>query len=150
MGKNKRKYAFGFSGKVSEKSKYEIPVSKASLFDLYPYFSFRYYHIDHNRFTHKGFSENDFNNFFERIHKMSQFTWKEIFTTHRSFFHAHEVNWAQTTQGRGFSHLSRVLQDHPVHQFELFKQCRVFGFFNQNNVFKIVWIDRYHEIYPYD
>ena len=24
MGKNKRKYAFGFSGKVSEKSKYEI------------------------------------------------------------------------------------------------------------------------------
>jgi len=69
MGKNKRKYAFGFSGKVSEKSKYEIPVSKASLFDLYPYFSFRYYHIDHNRFTHKGFSENDFNNFFERIHK---------------------------------------------------------------------------------
>jgi len=78
---------------------------------------------------------------------MSQHTWQEIFGNLKKFFRAHEVNWSETTQKHGFSHLGRVLSDCPVYQFEIFAECRVFGFFNPDNVFKIVWIDRNHEIY---
>lgn len=148
MAKKKRK-KFNVIAKKADlgRIKYTILPGKVQFYDVYPYFSFRYYHISHNRFTHNGFTNQDFRAFFKRIHEVSQHKWGEIFGSLKSFFRAHEVDWSKTTQKRGFAHLGRVLQDCPVYQFEIFKECRIFGFFNQDNVFKIVWIDRHHQIY---
>jgi len=145
-----RAYTFQQSPTTLPPSKFNIPTTKIPLHDLHPYFSFRHYHVDHKKYSAERFeNKKDFVTFLERLQKISQFTWKEIFTSHRGVFHAHEVNWDKTAERKGFSHLQKELQDCPVYQFAIFKECRILGFFNHHNVFKIVWIDRFHEVYPH-
>jgi len=129
------------------KQKYSIVTKKAAYFELYPYFSFRYYDDTHRKFTFDNLKEKDLRKFFKSIKKMSQYQWKDIFTSLKKYFRAHEVNWRQTSVKQGFSNLPTELKDLPAIQFELFGESRVIGFFNKDNVFKIVWVDRYHEIY---
>ena len=147
--KNKGKKSFNIvpAKEKSQKSKYQIPTQSPGYHKLHPYFSFRYYHEKHKKFTFGNFVLKDFKMFIERVHKMSQYTWGQINNEMRRHFHFHEVNWKETSVRGGFMHLPKELKEYPVVQFELFKECRVLGFFNADNVFKIVWIDRGHNIY---
>ena len=149
MPKNKgnRKFQIIRSSAKSPKAAYPIAPQSPGYYDLYPYFSFRYYHKDHKKFTFAKFDLKDFKKFIERIYAMSQNRWRDIGTRLRKFYHFHDVNWSDTSVKQGFSHLPGSLKDYPVIQFELFEECRVFGFFNSDNVFKIVWVDREHDIY---
>ena len=79
---------------------------------------------------------------------MSKHKWKDILVTNKRFFKAHKVNWDETAYQRGFINLPKAWKEAPVYQFEAFKECRILGFFNHHNVFKIVWFDRRHEVYP--
>jgi hypothetical protein len=79
---------------------------------------------------------------------MSRDTWEIIFTEKRGYYHVHEVDWSETDTKDGFIHIPKELQETPAYQFKVFDICRIVGFFNHHNVFKIVWIDRDHNTYP--
>jgi hypothetical protein len=133
----------------AETSKYNIKPNKPAFYNLHPYFSFRYFHKDHDKFNLKKFKNaKEFIWFFERLQKMSADTWEEIFTEKRDYYHAHEVDWEGTDIKKGFCHLPKDIQESPAYQFKVFEACRVLGFFNHDNVFKIIWIDREHQAYP--
>lgn len=130
-----------------EKSKYKIKPSKPAYYNYHPYFSFRYYHKQHNKFSVKNIKTlKEVKEFFNKLHELSQFTWQYIFDN-KDKYHAHKVNWVKTKYKKGFSHLPDEIKEMPVFQFKAFKECRVLGFFNKDNVFKIVWIDRNHIVY---
>lgn len=149
MSTKKNKAQFVTKTPTKSNKKYLFKPGKVAFYDTHPYFSFRHYHISKKEFTVEQFkSQKEFCTFFERLHAMSSDTWRDILVKKRSFYHAHEVNWADTAYPKGFSHLPDNLQELPVYQFEIFQECRVFGFFNHDNVFKIVWVDRNHIVYP--
>jgi len=49
----------------------------------------------------------DFQMFIERIHKISQNKWREIFTNLRKYYRIHEVNWSETEVKDGFACIFR-------------------------------------------
>jgi hypothetical protein len=83
---------------------------------------------------------------FERLKTMSGLKWRAIRDS--SQFHFHPIEWEETSEPNGFKHLPPELKEFPPLQFKLFRECRVVGFFNQNNIFELVWIDRDHKVYP--
>jgi hypothetical protein len=144
----KKKYPFVVSQTTKHSlSKYPVVVDEAPLYAVHPYFSFRYYHSNHKDFTFAEFTKDEFLRFVQKLKDLSQNTWKQILIDQSKFWHAHKVDWSETTIPSGFSHLPQALKESPVYQFKVFEGCRVFGFFNPDNVFKIVWIDKRHKIY---
>jgi len=148
--KTRRKYNIPVSGSTkAENAKYVIKSKGVPFYNLHPYFSFRYYDKDNHDFTVEKFQGiKDFKKFFTRLYEISQETWKDILITKKEFYHAHEVDWEDTSCKNGFHHLPKNLCELAAYQFEIFEECRIFGFFNHNNVFKVVWIDRDHIVYP--
>lgn len=60
----------------------------------------------------------------------------------------HVVEWDETTQRAGFTHLNEQLREHPAYQFQVAKNGpRVIGI-PLGNVFYICWIDWDHQLYP--
>ena len=127
-------------------NKYDMPVGDIRLYKRYPCFSFRYYHADSKQYSFQNLSQKDFCKLIKRLHSMSQKTWGDILVREKEFWHAHDVDWSFTTEKQGFSHLKNI-KIGTAYQFEVFEECRIFGFFNHENVFKIVWVDRHHAIY---
>jgi hypothetical protein len=149
MSKKGNKYKFALSSsKSANASKYTLPVSEITFHAYHPYFSFRYYHNAHRDYTFANFNKDEFIRFVNRLKDMSQLTWKDVLIDQSKFWHAHAVDWSETAVPAGFSHLPLELKNCPVYQFKVFEGCRVFGFINHHNVFKIVWIDKDHKIYP--
>lgn len=149
MSKKKNKYNFKTTTVTfPSDQKYSIPKRTPPLHDLHPYFSFRYYHQEHKKYNFNDFSRDEFLRLVDRLRELSQFTWKQILIDHSRFWHAHEVNWSKTDEQNGFAHLEAKLQGYPPYQLKMFEECRIFGFINNDNIFKIVWIDRHHEISP--
>jgi hypothetical protein len=72
--------------------------------------------------------------------------WSEV-KKNRAHFHAHEVTWCSTKEQKGFTHLPQQMREAPAFQFKAFDICRLFGFFDAENIFQVVWIDRGHQIY---
>lgn len=115
----------------------------------YPEFSYRFYSHNHKKYSCKCIDEvEEFHEMFERLKAMSGLKWYDIKKA-RHQYHFHEIEWHETSEPFGFSKdIPRTLQVYPACQFKLFKECRIIGFFNQNSIFEIVWIDRNHEVYP--
>ena len=149
MKRRKKAYFFNNPSAENPPSTYVFNVN-VPLYEcgLHPYFSFRYYDVKHSKFNAQNFKKDDFVYLLKRLHAMSQLKWKDILTTNKRFFKAHKVNWNDTSEKNGFANLPKTLKEAPVYQFEAFGECRILGFFNHHNVFKIVWFDRHHEIYP--
>jgi len=122
--------------------------SKVPFKSKYPDFSFKYYEHEHRQYSAICIKEiKDFHKMFERLKSMSQKTWQEIRDS--GIYHFHDVEWHKTTEPNGFKCLSNIFKEiPPAWQFELFGECRVFGFFNSINVFEIIWIDRDHAVCP--
>jgi hypothetical protein len=130
-----------------EKSKFNIKPLKTPFYNCHPYFSFKYYHKQHNKFSIKNIKTlKEIKELFDKLHELSQYKWQDIFAN-KNKYHAHKVNWTKTNFKRGFTHLPDEIREMPVFQFKAFKECRILGFFNKDNVFKIVWIDRDHLVY---
>lgn len=146
MKQNQHNYRFQ-NPSVAKPNRFPIPDSKVRVYDLYPAFSFRYYDVQHPKYSAKSITQlKDFYTFFSRLHEMSKFTWGEI--KQQKFFRFHDVQWDDTAEKSGFKNLPKTQKEMPVYQFEVFQECRVFGFLNAENIFEIVWIDRQHRVYP--
>lgn len=86
----------------------------------------------------------DFYSLVEHLKGFSDLTWGEIKRNPRQF-HAHDIDWNQSSH-KG-KKLPLVFTKFPAFQFKAFKECRIIGFFNDKNIFEIVWVDRDHVIY---
>lgn len=130
--------------KASELTRNEFIPSSVGYFERYPEFSFKYYESDHKKYSFRCITVlDDFYEMFERLKTLSSLKWKEI--KFSGNYHFHDVEWSQSTELKGFN--ASILKDFPALQFKLFQECRILGFFNQNNVFEIVWIDRHHKVF---
>lgn len=148
--RSNKKLHFKFpQGNRSKNEGYCFPLQGAGFYSLYPYFSFKKYNHDNSEFNFSNFSTNEICIFFQELKDMSNHTWKEIFQDYRDYYHAHKVEWHKTAYINGFKH-DKSIEYQPVYQFKVYKQWRVFGYFNHHNIFKIVWIDKNHLVYPWD
>lgn len=121
---------------------------EAGFHNKYPEFSFKYYEHSHKKYSVQCItSTKDFHVMFEKLKSMSQLQWKAIKIASQ-MFHFHPIEWRETSEPRGFKNLPAGLTESPAWQFKLFKECRAIGFFNQDNIFELIWIDREHTIYP--
>ena len=86
---------------------------------------------------------------FERLKSMSALKWKDIRKGVKTF-HFHPIDdWEDTSEPNGFKGFPLEIRDFPTWQFKNFGECRFIGFFNADNIFELVWIDRYHKVYPH-
>jgi len=132
----------------SQSFKNEFAPSKAAFYDKNPAFSFVHYQHHHKQYSAKHIIDyKDFHIMFERLQAMSQLKWKDIINTPQ-MYHCHPINWSKTPEVHGFNLLPPALNEAPPWQFKSFKECRIIGFFNQNSVFELVWIDRDHKACP--
>ncbi len=146
--KNKKSYNFP-KVKLSQSESYTFPLQNVGFYGLNPYFSFKKYHHDNPEFNFSNFNTEEICIFFEELKNMSDYKWEEIFNRLRSYYHAHKVDWNFTAYEKGFKH-DESITNYPVYQFKIHKQWRVFGYFNHHNIFKIVWVDKKHLVYPWD
>lgn len=146
--KKKKTLKVALNPPFKKKTNYPVVPGKVGYYECHPYFSFRYYHGDSLDFSFDNLQDREFKIMFRRLQEMSQKTWKTIFNEDKRFYHAHRVDWTKTSFKNGFKHLHSRLRELPVFQFEIFEECRMLGFFNAHNVFKIVWVDRLHKVYP--
>ena len=118
-------------------------------YEFYPVFSLKYYEHNHKEFSVQCIKVlDDFHDMFNRLQTMSQFKWKSIKAAPH-VHHFHPINWADTSKPHGIQSLNiRFKESVPIWQFKNFKECRIIGFFNSDNIFEIVWIDRDHQVYP--
>lgn len=131
---------------TKEKSSNKFAIGKVGYYEKYPEFSFRYYDDNHKHYSVKCIVQiKDFYEAFNRFKSLSSLKWKDI--AQSGSYHFHDIEWNETTEPKGFNNLPSVLRGYPACQFKLFKECRIIGFFNENNIFEIVWIDRNHQMY---
>lgn len=128
--------------------KHKFKPHEAGFYKKHPEFSFKHYQHNHKKYSAKCIIDyQDFHIMFERLKSMSQLKWKDIKHTH--MFHFHPIEWGKTSEPKGFKLIPSDLNEAPAWQFKSFKECRMIGFFNQDNVFELVWVDRDHGIYPH-
>ena len=119
------------------------------LYNKTPVFSFKFYCHDHEKYSAKCFKNiKEFHRLFSTFKNMGSLKWKEIILDRD--WHAHEITWTKTSEPSGFRNLPDEVKNFPPFQFKAFiEDCRIIGFFNRDNVFEIVWFDRYHNVYPF-
>lgn len=83
---------------------------------------------------------------FERFKGISNMTWEEIVKA--PMMNAHDVKWTLETLPEKVKRLPQEWKNFPLFQFKVFKECRIFGLFDQKNVFQVLFLDRNHKIYP--
>lgn len=86
--------------------------------------------------------------FFKNLKRMSKLTWGQIQQAHG--FNAHPVPWKLETLPGGVRQLPEALKAYPLFQFKAFKECRIFGFFDNKCIFEVLFVDRDHRICPTD
>jgi hypothetical protein len=131
----------------AQKISSKIPAApQAPINAVRPSFSFGCFDESHSTFSTDAINDaSEWKLFFKHLKSMDSQTWGEIKAAHQ--FHAHEIVWKDTTHPAGFIHLNTSLREYPAFQFKAFKEGRVIGFF-MHGVFQIVWLDRYHTLYP--
>ena len=143
--KNKPQF---YATKHDTKLKNQFVTPKVGFYDEKPTFSFEHYQHAHQKYSAICIQEcEDFHTMFDRLKSMSKLTWKDILEA-QHIYHFHPVEWISTSERNGFKLMPSELNEVPAWQFKLFKECRIFGFFNQKNIFELVWIDRDHKVYP--
>ena len=121
-------------------------IAKSSYLDRYPVLCLKYLQLNSSQFPLKCFKKtDDYKRLLRGLAKLCSMTWKEI-EEKRDYWHAHEIQWKDTSRKRGFSRLG-VLEGFEGYQFKAFDTCRIIGF-HEGTVFRIVWLDREHKLYP--
>lgn len=127
------------SSKITAEPK--VPVNESR-----PSFAFGSFDENHARYSCDAIKDpSEWRLLFKHLKSMASQTWGQIKQAHQ--FHAHEINWRDTSEPQGFAHLPASLREYPAFQFKAFKEGRVVGFF-MGGVFQVVWFDREHAVYP--
>lgn len=121
---------------------------KESISDSSVHFSFKYLDINNQKFSINGKKSKYFEKMLERLKGICLMTQKEIINNRSKSLRAHQINWSDTTEPRGFSQLNQQLQQILPYQFEISanEHGRVHGFFI-DNIFFIVWFDPDYKLY---
>lgn len=83
---------------------------------------------------------------FKEFKAIAGMTWQEIVDA--PGLYAHDVDWKLRTLPSKVKQLPEKLKSLPLFQFKVFQECRLFGLFDQNNVFQVLFVDRNHRVYP--
>ena len=81
---------------------------------------------------------------FKKFKAIAGMTWQEIVDA--SSMHAHDVKWTLETLPLMVRKLPEKWKNFPLFQFKVFQECRLFGLFDQNNVFQVLFVDRDHKV----
>lgn len=112
-------------------------------------FSFRYMDHEHNKFSFAAQEPAYFCKVLERMKGLSTMTAREFTADRGGALKSHPIDWHNTSEPDGFSHLNEQFQSYTPYQFAISRNehGRVHGFFI-NDVFHIVWLDPSHQLYP--
>ena len=121
--------------------KYQIQLPRPGYDLVHPIFSFRYCQPDHHQYRVKDKCKfDDLHHFLTHLKTMSALKWRDI-ENNQSMFHMHPVPKKHSVAApEGFG----------LVQFKAFKEARVIGYFNKENVFEVIIFDRKHEFCPSD
>ena len=144
---NTRHNKFGHVNTKFGKDKNKFVEPRPGYNDIYPAFSFKHFDLKHKSYSHKAITRiNEYYLMIEHLAKMSEYKWKDIKNSHQ--FHAHEIDWCKSSEPIGFNKYPDIVKNTPSFQFKIFKEARMIGFFNESNIFEIVWLDRSHQVCP--
>ncbi|HAK5374822.1 TPA: hypothetical protein H1V70_002142 [Salmonella enterica] len=84
-----------------------------------------------------------------RLKDLSTLTEREFIADRGAALKSHPIDWRETSEPEGFTHLNEQFQSYTPYQFAVSRNehGRVHGFFI-GNVFHIVWLDPHHRLYP--
>lgn len=85
---------------------------------------------------------------FKRFKSIAGMTWQQIVEAPK--MNAHDVDWTLRTLPPKVKQLPMKWKNFPLFQFKVFQECRLFGLFDQRNVFQVLFLDRKHKVYPQD
>lgn len=128
------------NGKYKIPSKHKVPYREA-----YPYFGFKYC-IDVPKGTTFSCIKNtsEFCIIFKNLKRLSTISWEQMEQSHD--FHSHPVEKYDKFPKKA-KDIFNSLDNPAPYQFKIFKETRIYGFFNASNIFEIVFLDRDHTIY---
>jgi hypothetical protein len=142
QGKSQNTFKEILAEEKNKRNRFDGP--KNGVDDKHPAFSFKHFELGHRKYSHKSIADvSEYHSLIEHLTGMSKLVWKEIKTAEQ--YHAHPIEWNETTEPHGFKNV--MLKEYPAFQFKAFKEARIIGFFNKENVYEIIWIDRLHEVY---
>ena len=81
---------------------------------------------------------------FKQFKAIADMTWQQIVEAHG--LNAHDVKWTLGTLPLRVRKLPEKWKNFPLFQFKIFQECRLFGLFDQNNVFQVLFVDRDHKV----
>ncbi|EJT9437657.1 hypothetical protein N3873_004175 [Escherichia coli] len=112
-------------------------------------FSFRYIDAGHEKFSFAAQDSAYFCKVLERLKDLSTLTEREFIADRGATLKSHSIDWRETSEPEGFTHLNEQFQSYTPYQFAVSRNehGRVHGFFI-GNVFHIVWLDPHHRLYP--
>jgi len=135
-------------GKIKGKKGRIHPPSKASIDHETLRFSFQHLEISHEKFRLDGRAAQYFIKLFERLQNLSSLKHTEFTSNRGNSLRSHPIDWGNTSEKDGFTHLNNQLKGLPPCQFQVSKNNgRVHGFL-LDNVFFVVWFDPDHLLYP--
>ena len=110
--------------------------------------SFRHLDLSRDKFSVSGADLSYFPKLFERFKAVCDHPFQEFCGRENPSLRNHGINWAKTTEPKGFSHLGVQLSGCPPFQFSVSsnKHGRVHGFI-LNEIFYAVWLDPDHNLY---
>jgi hypothetical protein len=112
-------------------------------------FSFKHLDSSNKKFSIKDKDWNYFHKVFDRFKSISDWTQKRLVTNYTNALRCHPIEWKETTERRGFHHLSdEILEGTQPYQISISsnEHGRVHGFFI-SNVFYVIWFDPHHALY---
>lgn len=146
------KYKFKINKSKKGLNKYKVVTEKPKYRNEFPKFSFKYYMCDNKKLSFKCIKDvKKFYLLFKNLKKYCCITWEQIISNR--VYHAHDLIWTLDTLPDAIKKLqnNEEIRDNPLFQFNPFTKKdleRVIGFFDYDNVFQVLGIDKEHNIYP--
>lgn len=146
------KYKFKINESKKDSNKYKVVTEKPKYRMEYPKFRFNYYMCDNRKLSFKCIKDvRKFYLLFKNFKKYCCLTWEQIISN--SNYHAHDVTWTLDTLPDAIKKLQnkKEIRDKPLLQFNPFTKDdpeRIIGFFDYDNIFQVLGIDKEHNIYP--
>ncbi|MBA7658212.1 hypothetical protein ES703_66161 [subsurface metagenome] len=146
------KYKFKINKSKKDSNKYKVVTEKPKYRMEYPKFRFSYYLCDNKNISFKCIKDvKKFYLLFKNFKKYCCLTWEQIISN--SNYHAHDVIWALDTLPDAIKKVQnkKEIRDKPLFQFNPFTKKdpeRIIGFFDYDNTFQVLGIDKKHNIYP--
>ena len=146
------KYKIIINKAKKDSNEYKVVTGKPHYRKEHPKFRFNYYMCDNKKLSFTCINEiKKFHLLFKNLRKYCCITWEQIISNH--YYHAHDVTWTTNTLPDAIKNLqnNEEIRDNPLFQFNPFTKNdpeRIIGFFDYDNIFQVLGIDKEHSIYP--